>query len=157
PEVPMNAAPTYPRRRTVLTALGALLLAAGAAGWWLANRPDADGRAAREDAAGFVRAAAESAARAVDPERLCAANNKGVGLMERFAYAEAARAFEAVVEMAPDWLPGRINLGIALLNAGGTGKDPEDQERNLKRTRKVFEDVLRLDPDNKHAHHCLGL
>jgi hypothetical protein len=152
-----NPPPAYPRRRTILTALAAVLIAGGAVAWWLGTRPDADGRAAREEAEGFVRGAAESAARVIDPEKLCAANNKGVGLMEQFDYRAAVPAFEAVVELAPDWLPGRINLGIALLNRGGTGKTPEERDRDLRSTRKVFEDVLRLDPDNKHAHHCLGV
>src|SRR5690606_8935990 len=42
--------------------------------------------------------------------------------------------------------------GIALLNHGGTSS-PE----MLARTRQVFEDVLKREPDNPYAHHCLGV
>src|SRR5262249_4817421 len=49
----------------------------------------------------------------------------------------------------PAWLPGRINLGIALLNA--------NTPATLARARKIFQEVLRKDPDNPHAHHCLGI
>jgi tetratricopeptide (TPR) repeat protein len=137
-------------------ALTGIALLAGAAVWWcLPEPPDADGLAAREDSANCVRGAAESAGRAIDPEKLATANNRGAGLMEQFQFHEALRAFEAVVEMAPDWIPGRINLGIALLNGGGMAL--AEQEEHLKRTREVFKSVLRLDPDNKHAHHCLGV
>ena len=43
--------------------------------------------------------------------------NRGVGLMDRFQPVEAIKEFEAVVGLAPEWVPGRLNLGIALLNA----------------------------------------
>src|SRR6267142_2653285 len=45
-------------------------------------------------------------------------NNRGVGFMEQFEYADAARLFEQVVEKAPDWIPGQVNLGIAVYNQG---------------------------------------
>jgi tetratricopeptide (TPR) repeat protein len=78
-------------------------------------------------------------------------NNRGVGLMERFDYKDAVTVFEEVVKMAPEWLPGRINLGIALLNDGG------DNPAQLPRCRAVFEEVLRRDPDNPYANFCLGI
>jgi tetratricopeptide (TPR) repeat protein len=134
----------------VLALSAAVLLAVGLAALWWVTGLGTDG-AARDDAAALVRAAADSAAHPVEWEKLCAANSRGVGLMERFEYSAAVNVFEGVVEMAPDWLPGRINLGIALLNAGGAGT-----REALETTREVFESVLRLDPDNKHAHHCLG-
>src|SRR5262245_657965 len=46
-------------------------------------------------------------------------NNRGIGYMEQFNYARAIEAFEEVTRLAPDWAPGRINLGIALLNEAG--------------------------------------
>jgi Tfp pilus assembly protein PilF len=77
------------------------------------------------------------------------ANNRGLGLMEQFQYQAAADAFEQVIALAPDWMPGRINLGIALLNTA--------TESNLSRARKLFEQVLRREPDNLHARYCLGI
>ncbi len=107
-----------------------LLVLATVIGWWLLHpRPGA-----------------------VDLADVLPLNNEGVGLMERFEYERAVEVFEQVVARAPDWLPGRINLGIALLNAGGTSS-PE----MLARTRATFEEVLRRAPDNLHAHHCLGV
>src|SRR5579884_3112207 len=44
------------------------------------------------------------------------ANTRGVGQMERFDYAAAQKEFEEAARLAPDWLPARINLGIALFN-----------------------------------------
>ena len=40
-------------------------------------------------------------------------NNQGVGYAECFQWAKAVDVFTDVVQRAPDWLPGRINLGIA--------------------------------------------
>jgi tetratricopeptide (TPR) repeat protein len=77
------------------------------------------------------------------------ANNRGVGCMEQFRYAEAVSSFEEVVRLAPDWVLGRINLGIALLNTG--------KEANLKRARTIFQSVLHNAPNNLQAHYCLGM
>src|SRR5262249_12944872 len=77
------------------------------------------------------------------------ANNRGGGLMERVEYAEAAQAFEKVVEKAPDWLPGRINLGIALLN--------QNLPATRKRARELFEKILGDHADDPYAHFCLGI
>src|SRR5947209_11344498 len=83
------------------------------------------------------------------------ANNRGVGFMDQYAYAKAVPAFEKVVAMAPDWLPGRINLGIALLNLAGESQDTAAPE--LGRALALFEDVLRQDKDNPYAHYSLGM
>lgn len=82
------------------------------------------------------------------------ANNRGIGLMEQLnekSYAEAVTVFEEVVRLAPDWIPGRVNLGIALLNSGN------NMPEHLARVPGVFEEVSRRDPTNRHAHFCLGL
>jgi hypothetical protein len=84
-----------------------------------------------------------------DMKAVLEANNQGVGLTEQFKYAEAAAAFEKVVTLAPDWMPGRINLGIALLN---TNTAP-----NIARARELFDGVLRQEPENPYAHFCLGI
>lgn len=79
------------------------------------------------------------------------ANHRGIVLIEQFHSQEAISEFEEAVRRDPDWLPGRINLGIALLDAGG------DDSSQLSRCRSTFEEVLRRDPDNPHAHFCLGI
>jgi hypothetical protein len=102
------------------------------------------------------------------------ANNGGIGYMEQFDYDPAVRAFEEAVRRAPNWPPGRINLGIALLNrrsveetqwapnwlpkrikdeiARRTYRKIED----LDRATQLFTRVLEEDPDNPYAHFCLG-
>jgi tetratricopeptide (TPR) repeat protein len=89
--------------------------------------------------------------RPVDWDAVYAQNNHAIAVMEAYHYEEAIPEFEKVVRLAPDWLPGRINLGIALLNASGTNVDL------VPRCKATFEEVLRRDPDNPHAHFCLGM
>jgi tetratricopeptide (TPR) repeat protein len=89
--------------------------------------------------------------RPVDWEAVYSQNNRAIAIMDGFHYLEAIPEFEKVVQMAPDWPAGHINLGIALLNAGN------DDPSLLPRCREVFEKVLRRDPDNPHAHFCLGI
>jgi hypothetical protein len=89
--------------------------------------------------------------RPVDWDAVYAQNNHAITVLEGAHYNEAIAEFEKVVRLAPDWLPGRINLGIALLNAGG------DDPSKLPQCRAVFEEVLRRDPDNPNGHFCLGL
>jgi hypothetical protein len=91
----------------------------------------------------------------VDMDAVFSANNRGVGLMDKMSVirgGEAIQAFEKVVEMAPDWLPGKINLGIALLNDTG-----ERAAKSRLRARQIFGEVLEKDPDNPYAHFCLGI
>jgi tetratricopeptide (TPR) repeat protein len=87
--------------------------------------------------------------KAADMAAAMEANNRGVGCMERFEYDRAAQAFESVTELAPDWLPGKINLGIALLN---NQKAPD-----LARAIEIFQGILKQDQRNPHAHFCLGI
>ena len=49
-------------------------------------------------------------------EAVMAAHFKGLGHMERYEYRDAAEAFSEVRRRAPGWIPGAINLAIALLN-----------------------------------------
>jgi hypothetical protein len=109
-----------------LVVVAVLMAAAGGGAWWWRHRP-------------------------VDWEAVYSRNNNAIAIMEGYHYAEAIPEFEEVVRLAPDWLPGRINLGIALLNAGN------DDAAKLVRCKAVFEEVLRRDPDNPHAHFCLGM
>lgn len=84
-----------------------------------------------------------------DPVAAARANLRGVGLMDQFDYAAAVEAFEEAVRLDPDSLPGRINLGIALLNTN----DPP----NLQRALDLFQGVLNQDPDSIPAHYCMGI
>src|SRR5438874_10435624 len=43
-------------------------------------------------------------------------NTRGVGYMEQFRYADAEAEFAKITDAAPDWLPGHINLAMALFN-----------------------------------------
>src|SRR5258708_16102686 len=54
-----------------------------------------------------------------------AANNRGVGWMEIFEYDRAEAEFAQVVKLAPDWLPGRVNLGISKYNQASREKIQE--------------------------------
>jgi len=69
----------------------------------------------------------------IPPEHLdevLAANLEGLGQMERLtdeAYARAVTAFRKVRKRAPDWIPGSINLAIALLNQTGSADEEAKQ------------------------------
>jgi hypothetical protein len=120
-----------PRRRVVLIALGTAVLAALTvlyADWRLRHRP---------------------APAPADPAGALAANTRGVGLMEQFRYDDAAKEFEAAAALDRGWAPARINLAIALLNT--------QKSENIDRAAGLLRDVLAADPDNPHAHYCLGL
>ncbi|MDJ0838721.1 MAG: FG-GAP-like repeat-containing protein [Acidobacteriota bacterium] len=73
--------------------------------------------------------------------------NRGVALMDQFKPREAAGSFEEVVALAPDWVLGRLNYGIALLNAQD---DPAGAERELKW-------VIERAPENPYGHYALGM
>src|SRR5690348_789506 len=88
---------------------------------------------------------------AVDMVQVLHANNRGVGYAEQFKWPNAVTAFEEVVRMAPQWLPGHINLGIALLNAN------TEIPGALERARSIFAEILQKQPENPYAHFCLGI
>ncbi len=79
------------------------------------------------------------------------ANARGIGWMEHgeTGYVKAIAEFEDASRLAPDWTPAKINLGIALLNT--------QQDAKLDRATKMFEAVLKKEPENIHAHYNLGL
>src|SRR5262249_13151541 len=63
------------------------------------------------------------------------ANNRGVGHLEQYrgGIAQAVKDFEEVARLAPDWTPGQINLGIALMNyARGPQLSAEEKEATNK-------------------------
>lgn len=90
------------------------------------------------------------------------AHRRGLGLMERYEYAQAAAAFREVRRLAPDWIPGSINLAIALLNMSGT--KAEEDKRGGSETPANFDEALMLlssvierEPNNVQARYCRGV
>jgi tetratricopeptide (TPR) repeat protein len=84
-------------------------------------------------------------------------NALGIGWMEHFDYSKAVGAFENATKLAPQWVPAKINLGIALLNDGGADGDAESKSAKLKRALDIFDEILKTDPDNIYALHCSGI
>jgi len=79
--------------------------------------------------------------------------NRGAALLEQYAYTEAAKAFETVLGLAPDWAAARFNLGLAYFNMHGQ----QGAEKNLDSARQVFEALLASEPHHLPARFCLGL
>ena len=79
--------------------------------------------------------------------------NRGAALTEQYKYSDAAKAFESVLAVAPDWVAARFNLGVAYFNMHGQRK----AEHGLESARRTFEEVLAADPEHIHARYCLGL
>jgi tetratricopeptide (TPR) repeat protein len=78
-----------------------------------------------------------------------AANNRGVGLMGRFAYEDARAVFADLVQRHSHWLDARVNLAIATLNRQLTG----DEEA----ASAILHQVLQADAHHLRAHYCRGL
>ncbi|MFO0936565.1 MAG: FG-GAP-like repeat-containing protein [Gemmataceae bacterium] len=76
-------------------------------------------------------------------------NARGIGWMEQYEYAKAAAEFEQASKLAPDWLPARINRGIALFN--------QTDQASIAESRRIFNEILQIEPNNKYAHYCLGI
>ncbi len=74
-------------------------------------------------------------------------NNLGVALMEQFKFEEAAREFEKNTRIDPSFVPGWVNLGIALFF----------QNDHQAEATKAFQKALELDPKEIHAHFMMGL
>src|SRR5438067_7848450 len=88
----MATRPSVGRRvGLVLIVLVVVAAAGSAAYWWWNHKP-------------------------VDRVAILEANTRGVAYTDRFDFPHAIGEFEKVVQLDPDWLPGRINLGLALLN-----------------------------------------
>ena len=98
-------------------------------------------------------------------DAVIAGHYRGLGQMERFEYGDAIREFRAVHELAPGWIPGSINLAIALLNNAGkaeaaakAGKAVDVAvSRNFEEAEALLSAVLERDPKHLHAHFCRGL
>jgi len=92
-----------------------------------------------------------------------AAHFEGLGYMEQYKYAEAADRFREVRRLAPGWVPGSINLAIALLNFVGV-KVEEAKKAGGDATTSNFDEaialldgVLEREPDHPYAHFCEGI
>jgi tetratricopeptide (TPR) repeat protein len=92
-----------------------------------------------------------------------AAHFKGVGFMEQYKYGEAAQAFREVRRRAPGWVPGSINLAIALLNDSGVKAEQakkaggEAAPSNFDEALELLAGVLEREPENLYAHFCRGI
>jgi len=77
------------------------------------------------------------------------ANNRGVGLMGKFAFDDALAVFEKLAGEHPEWLQVKVNLAIATLNRQIAG----DEGRALE----LLAEVLAADPNHLRAHYCSGI
>ena len=92
------------------------------------------------------------------------AHYQGLGAMERYEYRNAVEAFREVSERAPGWIPGSINLAIALLNDSGVQAEDAKKKNPAKAAVGNFDEALALldevilrDPLNLNAHYSRGL
>jgi tetratricopeptide (TPR) repeat protein len=92
-----------------------------------------------------------------------AAHFKGLGYMEQYEYRKAVEAFRDVHRRAPGWIPGTINLAIALLNDSGVEAE-KAKKAGGESTLNNFDEALDLlagvrdrDPGNPYAHFCQGI
>jgi hypothetical protein len=84
--------------------------------------------------------------------------------MERYEYDQAAEAFARVHERAPGWIPGSINLALALLNQTGNEAEKSKgsggsapKKARFDQALDLLGDVLARDPDNLHAHYARAI
>ncbi|HWE36226.1 MAG TPA: FG-GAP-like repeat-containing protein [Isosphaeraceae bacterium] len=100
---------------------------------------------------------------AIPPEQFdaaLAAHLRGLGHMEQYEYADAVVDFREVRRLAPGWIPGAINLAIALLNDIGANVKSDNEvplQVQFAEPLELLEAALKRDPDNLHAHYCRGL
>ncbi|MGO9466207.1 MAG: FG-GAP-like repeat-containing protein [Isosphaeraceae bacterium] len=91
------------------------------------------------------------------------AHFKGLGYMEQYKYADAADCFREVHRLAPGWVPGSINLAIALLNFVGLKVEEAKKAggdaatSNFDEAMALLDRVLERDPENPYAHYCEGI
>jgi tetratricopeptide (TPR) repeat protein len=149
----------------------ALALALAGCGGGAATSPAPRGTGAPAEAAKPAEAgeapSPPALANAIPPEHFDAvlkAHQKGVGHMERYVeYPQAVAAFREVRKLAPGWIPGSINLAIALLNSSGVAAEEakkgngEPAPSNFDEALMLLDEVLRREPENLHAHYCRGI
>ncbi len=96
-------------------------------------------------------------------EKVMAAHYRGFGYMEQYEYKAAVGEFREVQKRAPGWIPGAVNLAIALLNdsgvqaeeakKAGAGPGPDNYDEALD----LLAGVLERDPANPYAQFCRGV
>lgn len=79
------------------------------------------------------------------------AMNRGVSLMGQYQYDEAVKAFEAVLQQAPDLNEARINLAIARFNRA------QKETRDIETATALLDAVLQKDPNNLRALYFKGI
>ena len=84
------------------------------------------------------------------------AHYRGLGFMERYDYKSAEEAFREAHDLAPQWIPGSINLAIALFYQPGD-TDETSGRWKVDKALGLLEDVIARDPKNPHARYCRGL
>jgi tetratricopeptide (TPR) repeat protein len=91
------------------------------------------------------------------------AHFEGLGHMERYEYREAAAAFRKIAARAPGWIPGSINLAMALLNDSGVQAEQakktgeESAASNFDEALQILAGVLERDAANPYGHYCRGI
>jgi tetratricopeptide (TPR) repeat protein len=129
-----------------------------------APTPAADRQSAPATLPGSIDQPLKDEIPASELEAALAAHFKGAGLMEQYEYGKAAQAFREVHKRAPGWIPGSINLAIALLNM--TGEEVEASKSsggggaslgNFDEALQLLAEVLKRNPDHLHAHFCTGI
>ena len=99
----------------------------------------------------FTLGAAALAGAAAPPskavEDLLVHHNRGVSLMERHQFAEAAVEFEKVVKAAPDLVAGQVNLGLAYMNGA----------KEYEKAGQAFRKAIALDGKDPRAHFSLAV
>ncbi len=95
-------------------------------------------------------------------DQVVRAHFEGLGHMERYEYRQAVEEFREVHERAPGWIPGSINLAIALLNDNGTKVEESKKKggsagNNFDEALGLLDEVLTRAPDQLNAHYCRGL
>ena len=111
---------------------------------------------AAEDASRPGRSPSATRSRRGQLDAVITAHFEGLGQMEQYDTREAAEAFREVHDRAPGWIPGSINLAIALLNRRGdgsrgrrrTGRRRDAPPGNFDEALELLDEVLERDPDN---------
>ena len=71
------------------------------------------------------------------------ATNRGVALMEQYAYTEAVKAFKEALKLAPGSVEIRVNLAIAIYNRSAKG--------DLEKGEELLDSVLSEEPGSARA------
>jgi hypothetical protein len=83
---------------------------------------------------------------------------RGLGFIERYDYEHAAEAFRKVHELAPQWIPGSINLAIALMHDPGIRLGREGLEvQEPREALDLLNEVMVRDLRNPHVRFCRGI